>query len=149
MVPNNRQYDRGQDDRGPSSGIVWMILSAALFGYFGFSGRILWPNVVGGDPNWISIVLMWTVRITAIGFAAAAVLVLVHRLIGNLIYSSVGLLSAAMFGVVLVWHFTTDAHAPISPILLLIFAALNGYGSFVELRWLLNARSVSGPSPDR
>lgn len=121
---------------GGSSGLIWMLLSAAVFGYFGFV--LIWPNTTSeGDPNWISIVLMWTVRTTAVAFAVSAALAYFHRSAANLLYGAVGLISAAMFGAVLIWHYTTDASAPISPILLLIFTMLNGYGSWVELRDML------------
>jgi hypothetical protein len=124
---------------GSSSGLMWMLLSAVLFGYFGF--MLTWPRTtLDGDTNWISIVLMWTVRGTAIVFAVSALLTFVHRYVANMMYSATGLISAALFCVVLVWHYTTDAHAPIPPILLMIFAALNGYGSWMELRALLALR---------
>lgn len=132
-----------------STGLVWMLLGAALFGYFGFAPGIIWPNTIGGEPNWISIILMWTVRATAVGFTASAALTFVHRFLANLLYSSVGLISAVMFGIVLIWHYTTDAHAPISPVLLLIFAALNGYGSWIELREILATRQSTDVMHDQ
>jgi hypothetical protein len=146
MNPETPSVRAASESRG--SAVFWMLISAGLFGYFGF--MLSYPNTLRtGDPNWISIVLMWTIRATAIGFAVSALLLFLHRFIAHLFFSSIGLLSAIMFGIVIIWHFTTDAHAPIPIILLIIFALWNGYSSWRELSGMLAGRRFATPMIDR
>lgn len=118
-----------------------MLLSAAIFGFFGFyyvQGSTL--NASGQlVPSWF--LVKWTLRGAAILFAIAAGLTVVRPWSGNLLYSVCGLLSAALFVVILVVDYLDKQHAaPIPPVLLAIFAAWNGYGAWTELRAVLRVK---------
>ena len=113
-----------------------MLFSAALFGYFGFtlSGPAL--------PSWA--ILQWTLRGSAIVFAATAALSFVRPWAANLLYSVAGLIGAALLLLVLVIDLLDTTNPPlVSPYLLVLFAAFNGYGSWTGLRALLG-RPASG-----
>ena len=121
------------------SGPFIMLLSAAIFGYFGyFIG--LTPTATTGEYVFFFALLLWTLRIGAVAFAVAGVLTLIARVIGNAIYAVAGLLSAIALVVVGVMDLMNDQYAAaISPILAFLFAAWNGYGAWQGLRDVLAA----------
>ena len=120
-----------------------MILSAAIFGFFGFF-YIQWNPVSPINNNYLWFVAMceWTLKISAVAFAAAAGLTVVNKVAGNVVYSVVGLASAAMFVLIAVLDLMDSQHtiAAYAPFVLLLFAAWNGYGSFSSLRELWQVR---------
>ena len=97
-------------------------------------GWVATPGLVAGASN-----------AGAIGFLAAALLCRARRAAGNLLYTLVGLLSAVAFVVSGIWDINSKTHAAaISPLLLFIIAAWNGYGSSVGLRTLLARPRAAG-----
>jgi hypothetical protein len=126
---------------GPLSGPGVMLLSAAIFGYFGFSVAWLTTGNNGEFLLYVAI-LEWTLKVTAIAFLAAALLAFASPLAGNLVYSVVGLLGALALLVVLVLDIADQQHTAISPILLIIFIGWNGYGSWMGLRAALEQQSL-------
>ncbi|TVQ55497.1 MAG: hypothetical protein EA377_03375 [Phycisphaerales bacterium] len=123
-----------------ASSAVWMLLGALLFGYIGFS--FIWPVGTPDDPNWIAIVLMWTMRLTAIGFALSFVLVFPSRAAGEWTYAVTGLLSAIFCAIVLGWGFLPDTHHPLNVVLLVLFTVMNGFISIQHLMQLMAARRM-------
>jgi hypothetical protein len=119
-----------------------MLLSAALFGYFGFG--ITWLTTGNGGQFLFYVALMeWTLKISSIGFLVAALITFGKPLIGNLLYSIVGLLGAIAFAIVLALDLLDPQHMTVTPILLIIFVAWNGYGSWMGLKEVLAARRSS------
>lgn len=111
-----------------------MVLSAALFGYFGFWMR---PLSTGpqGQIVFLFALFAWTLKLSAIGFALSAGITFVRPLLGNMLYSVVSLLGAGAFVLVLVLDLLdTSRTVAISPVLLLLFAAWNGYGFWTGLQ---------------
>ena len=87
----------------PLAGPGIMLLSAALFGYFGFMMAYPELDVQTGQLIPLVVTLKWTVRAAAIGFLIAAIGAMAMPRLGNIIYALVGVLSAIMFIVVLIW----------------------------------------------
>lgn len=128
-----------------------MLFSAGIFAYFGFTTTWLYTGVNGQFLLFVAI-LDWTLKITAIAFGVSVVVTLIHPLLGNGLYSLFGLLSAISFIIVGVLDIMDTQHMAMQPLLLFIFAAWNGYGSWSGLQEVLaqcrtNARSQSGFSP--
>src|SRR5687768_5772411 len=93
----------------PRSQVFFMLISAGLFAYFGFGSS--WAHQYTGpdaaQPDVLIpmvVVLKWTLRGGAIAFAAAAVLSMIGLTLGSLLYSVVGLITAALFVVVGIWE---------------------------------------------
>lgn len=128
------------DDR-PTALEPWaMLISAALFAYFGFLAGIQFNTPgVNGQPVVFRLMLGWTLRGAAIAFVAAAVVTVLSRRRGVLLYSAIGLVSALLFAIIAVWDLLDAQHGtfPHAPLILGLFAAWNGYGSFMGLRDML------------
>ena len=136
--------------RSPLAGPGIMLLSAAIFGYFGF--MLAFPELDAKTGSLIPLVitLKWTLRAGAIGFLSAAVITMVNTSAGNLLYALVGIVSAAMFVGIAVWDLGSAWHSGVHPFLLFVFAAWNGYSSFTGLRAVLSGRGdhgAFGPPP--
>lgn len=111
-----------------------MLLSAGIFAYFGF--MLAFPEIDPATGSMIPLVvtLKWTLRVTAIGFALAALLTMSAPRPGNILYAAVGLVSALMFLVVAVWDLASPFGSGVHWMLLVLFAAWNGFGSWSGLR---------------
>ena len=111
-----------------------MLLSAGIFGYFGF--MLAFPEVDRTTGAMIPLVvtLKWTLRITAVAFALAAFLTMAAPRPGNIVYAAVGLVSALMFLVVAAWDLSSPYGSGVHWFLLVVFAAWNGFGSWSGLR---------------
>jgi hypothetical protein len=127
----------------PTSSIFFMLVSAALFGYFGFLTGMT-ATTAGGEFVLFFAILLWTLRVGAVAFAAAAILALFRPRLAAMIYGVAGLLTAAGLAVVgaMDWLDPVRASA-IPPVLAFIFAVLNGLGSWSALR------EASGPPAGR
>ncbi len=129
------------------TGPGWMILSAAMFGYFGFLYGINW-NTPGIDGQIVlfRIMLGWTLKVSAIVFAFAALITFVNKYVSNLIYIAVGLISSVLFIFIIIMDLLDSQHGIFggAPVILGIFAVWNGFGSYSSLREILKARRVSG-----
>jgi hypothetical protein len=130
-----------------------MLLSAALFGYFGFMMAFPEIDVQTGLTNPLVVTLKWGLRATAIALLPAAVVTMMAPLPGNLLYSLVGLASSVFFLVIVGWDLAAPYDSGVHPALLLLFAAWNGYGSWTGLRRGMRFRRDRGrnpgPPPDR
>lgn len=123
-----------------------MLISAALFGYFGFFYGINWSTPgVDGQPVLFRVMLGWTLQVSAIGFAAAAVLTYVHGLLGNAVYALIGLVGAILFLVIAAMDWLDAQHGVFggAPVILVLFALWNGYGSWMSLKAVLAIRAAS------
>lgn len=122
-----------------------MFISAALFGYFGFFMGLSHTNSLNQFVLFFAL-LDWTLKGTASGFILGGLLTLVLPVIGNLIYGLTGLLSAVFFILIAVLDIMDKQNAGAAPpVLLLIFAAWNGYGSWFGIRAVI---TLLRPLPD-
>lgn len=119
-----------------------MLLSAAIFGYFGFFNATFNTTGVNGQYLAYVAILEWTLKISAVGFAIAGVLAFFAPMPANLLYSVISLLSAVAFIVVAVMDLMDPNHTVMNPVILLLFAAWNGYGAISGLRDLLAMRQA-------
>ena len=116
-----------------------MLLSAALFGYFGFATTWLTTGNNGQFLLFVAI-LEWTLKISAVGFLIAAIITGIRPVVGNALYAVISLLGAVAFLVVLVMDVMDKQHMVLHPVLLAIFAGWNGYGALTSLKQLLTSR---------
>lgn len=116
-----------------------MLLSAALFGYFGFAYS--WdPTGVDGQFLPFVVIVEWSLKGGAIGFVIAAVLSFLAAWPAEILYAAVGIITAVGFVVGGTLDLLDDQHTVMSPFLLFFFAAWNGYGSIMSLKSLLRGR---------
>ena len=137
------------ENNGLFAGPVVMLFSAAIFGFFGFF-YVDWNSLgVDGQVVLFRVLLGWTLKISACLFLLAGVLAFAKPVMGNLLYALTGVASAGLFVVVAVMDVTDDRHGfmPYGPIVLLVFAAWNGYGSWSALRSILGSREHAGIVP--
>lgn len=133
--------------RVTSASVGGMLLSAAIFGYFGFGMTFLgfgttWEHRYTAppppaEPELLVMValLMWTLRIAAIAFVLAAIVSSVSSArAGAALYGAVGLLAAFSLLSVAVWDWNSPYYSGVPPFLLLIFAVWNGFSSWAGLR---------------
>lgn len=131
---------------GALAGPFIMLLSAAIFGYFGFGYSWVHKMTLDDPPKLLIMVavLEWTLKTSAIGFVLAGLLTLKRPVEGNILYSAIGVIGALLFVAVAIWDVTTAQYfSGISPFLLLIFAAWNGYGAWTGLQEVLAVRGAS------
>jgi len=148
-VGNALWYDWAMADHTLASQIrsqsMWMLIAAALFGYFGFGISWVHRYTTDSPPQLLIMVavLMWTLRAGCVAFALSAVLAMAGSISGLLLYAVVGLLTSIAMLAVAVWDYTTPQYfSGVSPFLLLIFAAWNGYSSIEQLRTFAAIRRV-------
>ncbi|MHC5007329.1 MAG: hypothetical protein ACYTGF_08245 [Planctomycetota bacterium] len=128
---------------GQLAGPAIMLLSALVFGYFGFF-RTWSTRGAGGEFILFPALLGWTLKISSVLFLVSAGLAIVKLVAGNLIYALTGVTGAGMFVVIAVIDIADQGHTimPYAPVGLVLFAAWNGYGSWVALRAVLAGRAV-------
>ena len=112
-----------------------MFMSAAIFGYFGFS--TIWLHT-GSDGQTLPfvIILEWSLKGGAVGFALSGMLSLIASRPGEFVYAIVGIISSIGLVIAGVLDIRDTAHTAMSPILLFIFAAWNGFSSVDAIRRL-------------
>ena len=129
------------------SQVFFMFLSAGIFAYFGFATSWVHQYTNTNPPVLLPMVMVlkWTLRIGAIGMAIAAVLSLIGTVLGPILYAVVGLLSAIAFVVVGVWEMTNSQgyYSGVPAIILFIFAAWNGYNSWIGLQEAMASRKAA------
>ena len=130
---------------GKLAGPAIMILSAVIFGFFGFKMR---ATAIDGEFVLFFALLTWTLRISAGLFVLSAVLTFVVPVAGNLLYALAGVVGAGLFVVVAVMDIADPYDASVPWWLLLIFAAWNGYGSWLALRAVLAGRAPARVADD-
>ncbi|MCH2162292.1 MAG: hypothetical protein MK085_10520 [Phycisphaerales bacterium] len=120
------------------SGPGVMLISAALFGYFGFFTS--W-STTGTDGQFLPFVAIveWSLKGGAIGFAVSGILAFFAVRPAEFIYAIVGIITAIGFVIGGVLDLADTQHTALSPFLLFLFAAWNGYGSFSSLKRLLQS----------
>jgi hypothetical protein len=126
-----------------------MLFSAAVFGFFGFMMSFPEIDVQTGKTIPLVITLKWTLRVAAIAFFAAAIVSMIAISPGNLLFSFIGLCSAVMFVVIAIWDLSSPFHSGVHPFILLIFAAWNGYGSWMGLQDIFARRAARVPPASR
>lgn len=129
------------------SEIFFMLISAGLFAYFGFGSS--WAHQYTAStatpPNqWLPMVavLEWSLKGGAVAFGLAAAISMAGSMFGPLLYAVTGIISSLAFIAVAIWQWTNSQgyYSGMSPILLVLFAAWNGFGSFSSMRDILAAR---------
>lgn len=129
---------------GARSGTMFMVISALLFAWFGFGGSWVhqYTNTTPPQLLVMVVVLKLTLRGGAIAFGASAVLSMVGSVLGELLYALAGLATAVLFVIVAIWDWTNPQgyYSGVPPVLLVLFAAWNGWGSWMGLRAVLQAR---------
>src|SRR5689334_290392 len=100
-----------QPSSSARSQAVYMFISAALFGYFGFIGdwshQMTLPTAT--PPNTLIpmvVLLKWTLRVGSICFALAGVLSAAGQLIGVSINCLAGMVTSVVFLIVAIWEWT-------------------------------------------
>jgi hypothetical protein len=120
--------------------MLFMLVAAGVFAYFGFGSS--WAHqftnpAPPAQPQWLPMVavLEWTLKGGAIAFGAAAALTMMRVRLGAVLYAGAGVLTAVLFIAIAIWHWTNPNgyYCGVPPILLVIFAAWNGYGSIAAL----------------
>jgi hypothetical protein len=142
---SEREDSSGRSERGGTQvreDPFGLIISVLLFGYFGFFAGLSTVATSGGPTIPLFAFFMWSLRLSAIGFAVALALHLAKRTReATLVAGVVGVLSALAFLIAAAWDFADQRYVlAISPVLLLLFAAWNGYVSWGSLRAVLAAR---------
>jgi len=146
------------DKTSQLTGPAIMVLSALIFGFFGFY-YIDWNTPgVDGDPLLFRQLLGWTLKASSVLFILSAVLTAARATLGNLLYALTGVVGAGLFLVVAVMDIADSQHtimapgAPwVSPLILVLFAIWNGYGSWLALRAILAGRAearAGAPRPE-
>jgi hypothetical protein len=121
-----------------------MLLSAAIFAYFGFG--LTWITTGNNGQFLVYVaILEWTLKVSTIAFLLSAAITVASPLLGNILFSLLGLLGALAFVVILILDWRDPQHTALSPILLIIFAGWNGYNSWTGLRDVLSERAVKAP----
>jgi hypothetical protein len=126
------------DKTSQLTGPAIMVLSALIFGYFGWQIK---PVATDGQSVLFMALLSWTLRISAGLFILSAVVTLAAPVAGNLLYALVGVVGAGLFVVVVVMDIADKNYQTIHPAILLLFAIWNGYGSWLALRAILAGRA--------
>lgn len=129
-------------NNGRFAGSFVMLFSAAIFGVFGF--YMLKPLNSQGQAILFMVLLTWTLRISAVLFLLSALVTVARPVFGNLLYSLVGVVGAGLFVVVVIMDVADTKNQTVHPLLLLLFAAWNGYGSWVSLRSIIGSREHAG-----
>ncbi len=131
-----------------------ILLSAAMFGFFGFFYQDWDKPFPDGQVVLFMVLLGWTLKISALVFLAAGLLAFVSPVAGNLLYALAGVGSAGLFVVVAVMDLTDATHMimPYGPAVLVLFAAWNGFGSWSALRSIIGSHdrrgfTAGGPAP--
>ena len=92
--------------------------------------------------------LDWTLKGTACGFILGGLLTFIRPVSGNLIYGITGLLSAIFFVLIAGMDIMDKQNAAAAPpLLLLIFAAWNGYGSWFGIKAVIELLKTLPDTP--
>lgn len=123
----------GQERRDSATELFLMFIGAGLFAYFGFATQWMHQSAVTGQTLAFVVLLDWTLKISAGVMAVSIVLYFLHRPFARIVYALIALLSAVSFVVVAVLDWMDPQHTALHPIILILFAAFNGYGAFMSL----------------
>ncbi len=133
--------------RNAKSQVFFMLISGGIYAYFGFGFSWAHQYTTTTPPVLLPMVVLlkWSLRSSAVASGVSALISLTGSMLGPLLYAVVGLITAAIFAVVAVWEWTNPNgyFSGVPAILLIIFAAWNGYGSFSGLRDILATRNTT------
>ncbi|MHC4415317.1 MAG: hypothetical protein ACYS0G_08540 [Planctomycetota bacterium] len=122
------------------TGPAVMLLSAAIFGYFGFATAWNQYSALTGEFLLFVALLEWTLKGSALAFAVSGLLAFARPALGSFIFGIVGLVGAVLFLVIAGMDYVDKQHTALHPLLLVVFAAWNGYGSVAGLRGVIGGR---------
>ena len=129
------------------SDIFFMLISAAVFAYFGFGGSWSHKHTTTQPPQLLPMValLEWTLKAGAVACGLSALLVMLKQHLGDVLYAAAGLVIAVIFAVVAIWEWTNPQgyYSGIPAFLLIIFALWNGFGSWSSMREIMASRRVT------
>jgi hypothetical protein len=136
--PRDRGYedrgykDRGYDDRGPD--VLGPLLSAAIFGYFGFFTGLRSDDASGAVvPLYLATV--WVLRISAILFLASAVIGIVGKHRAGLLAGIAGVVATLGLTVVTAWSMIDPDHdIAVNHLIMILCILWNGYSAFTAIR---------------
>lgn len=136
--------------RGNAKGqVFFMLISGGIFAYFGFGSSWAHQYTTTTPPVLLPMVVLlkWSLRSSAIAYGVSALISLTGSMLGPLLYAVVGLITAIVFALVAAWEWTNPNgyYSGVPAILLVIFAAWNGYGSFSGLREIFASRATASP----
>ena len=133
----------GQTASEVRSQVLFILISAGLFAWFGFGGSWSHQYTNTQPPQLLPMVvtLKWALRAGAIVFGLSAILSLAGLRAGAVLYALAGVITAALFLIVAIWDWSSPYYSGIPMILLLIFAIWNGFSSWNGLRIALRASS--------
>ena len=118
-----------------SKDVVAMLFGAAIFGYFGFFVGWGHERALDGHLLWAVVLLKWSLRIGAVLFALAALLAFARRSEAAIVDAIAAIGTAVAFVVVAIWDMTHPQYsAGVHPLILLLFAAWNGWGGWEWIR---------------
>lgn len=106
---------------------IAMFFSAAIFGFFGFLFQ------QGGYPRELFLLMIWSLRGGALGYATAGALALAGLPASRLLYAAVGGITAILFILIGIWHFVVGLPA-LTGGLFLFFGLFNGQGVYRMFR---------------
>lgn len=136
MATDDRRQDASgqrrpdfQPDARPD--LLAPILSAAIFGYYGFFAGLA---TIGrdGEPVALWIAFVWALRGAAVLFALSAAVALAKARVGLLVYGASGVVATGGLLAVFVWDLASPDGVAIHPAILLILIVWNGYGSLTS-----------------
>lgn len=116
--------------------VVAPLLSAAVFGYYGFLSGV--TSDITNDagevvPLWVG--SLWILRLCALAFLGCAVVGFLKLRHAGLIFGIAGMLAALGLFVVLVWsQLDPEYDFACHPLILLVFGCWNAYASFIAIR---------------
>lgn len=124
-----------------------MLISAAIFGYFGFGITWLTTSSITGQYLPFVAIFEWTLKIGAIAFLASGVITFAQPLAGNVLYAVASMLSAIAMAIVLALDFMDKQHQVMPEIVLLILVLWNLFGSWSSMREVLAVMRARPSAP--
>lgn len=127
-----RPGPQGFDDRGPD--VLGPLLSAAIFGYFGFFTGLQTDDGSGTTvPLYLATV--WVLRLSALLFLAAAVIAILGKQRAGLYAGIAGALATLGLVVVTAWSMLDpERDIAVNHLIMIICILWNAYSSFVGIR---------------
>lgn len=110
-----------------------MLISAAIFGYFGFGARFVYTGSQGQFLLFVAL-YVWTLRGGAIVFFISGVLGFIAPLAASFIYGAAGVLAAVGLAVAGVLDLQDQQHTVQDPFLTFLFAFIIAIVSGASLR---------------
>jgi len=120
-----------------------MLISAAIFGYFGFSPTFSHTSATTGQFLLFVPIYEYTLKASAIAFVICAGVTFIRPVIGNLLYSLCGIGCAAGLATAGVMDLLDTQHTVQDPFLVFLFAIIILFVSIASLRDALNAARLS------